>query len=67
MGANEISFTVFKGSSSGDIIETKTTRPPLTGDQVLISITASSLCGGDFLFKNGDVSFPLHPISLANN
>ncbi|KAK0388055.1 hypothetical protein NLU13_4299 [Sarocladium strictum] len=39
-------FTVFKGSKGGIAKEAKTTRPDeLTGDDVLVKITASGLCG----------------------
>ena len=40
------SFTVFKGSKDGSIKKSTTTKPDdLTGDQVLIKVTASGLCG----------------------
>lgn len=48
-------FTVYKGSKEGTIIESETTRPDLSSDEVLISITASGLCGSDLLFKGNDV------------
>jgi D-arabinose 1-dehydrogenase-like Zn-dependent alcohol dehydrogenase len=47
-------FTIFKGSSSGAIVESKTTRPDLTGDQLYIRITASGLCGTDMHFRHSD-------------
>jgi threonine dehydrogenase-like Zn-dependent dehydrogenase len=50
-----IVFTVFKGSKAGDIIQSETTCSPLAVDQVLVSITASGLCGGDLHFKGHDV------------
>ncbi|KAF1951588.1 GroES-like protein [Byssothecium circinans] len=40
-------FTVFKGSKDGKIVESQTTKPDLKGDQVLIKVTASGLCGTD--------------------
>lgn len=64
---DDIVFTVFKGSKDGDIIQSKTIRPALTGDEVLISISASGLCGGDLLFKNNDVRLlNLHLPTTAN-
>ncbi|TGO15513.1 hypothetical protein BTUL_0039g00290 [Botrytis tulipae] len=51
-----IVFTVFKGSKAGDIIESDSKRPALSGDQVLISVSASGLCGGDLLFKHNDMT-----------
>lgn len=41
-----ISFTVYKGSSDGNPVKATTTKPSeLTGDQVLLKILASGLCG----------------------
>ena len=51
----KIEFTVFRGTKSGDVVQSETTRPSLAHDQVLVSVTASGLCGGDLLFKNNDV------------
>lgn len=40
-------FTVFKGSKDG-VQKTTTTKPDqLSGDQVLLRVTASGLCGTD--------------------
>lgn len=39
------SLTVFKGSKDGSIHQSKTEKPELTGDQVLLKVTASGLCG----------------------
>jgi threonine dehydrogenase-like Zn-dependent dehydrogenase len=46
-------FTVFKGSKDGVLREAKTTKPDeLTGDFVLLKVTASGLCGtGEFISK----------------
>jgi D-arabinose 1-dehydrogenase-like Zn-dependent alcohol dehydrogenase len=49
------SFTVFKGSKEGKIVEAQTTRPDLTDDQVLIKVTASGLCGTDEHFRHADM------------
>lgn len=48
------SFKVYKGSANG-IQESQTTKPNLTGDQVLVKITASGLCGTDLHYKNADM------------
>lgn len=50
------SFTVFKGSKDGSIVEATTTKPDLTGDQVQIKVTASGLCGTDLHYKNADMA-----------
>ncbi len=47
------SFTVFKGSKDGSIQQSETKKNDLTGDQVLLKVTASGLCG------TGE-SLPLH-------
>ena len=59
MDSKDITYTVFKGSQSGSIVQSETTRPPLAGDQVLVSITASGLCGGDLNFTGNDVRLSL--------
>lgn len=48
------SFKVYKGSANG-IQESTTTKPNLTGDQVLVKITASGLCGTDLHYKAADM------------
>ncbi|KAJ6111516.1 GroES-like protein [Penicillium sp. IBT 18751x] len=45
MSAHE--FKVFRGTPSGDIVETVTQVPALVKDQVLISVTHSGVCGTD--------------------
>ncbi|KAK4991791.1 hypothetical protein LTR66_004788 [Elasticomyces elasticus] len=40
-------FTTFKGSEDGSIVKSSTTKSELTGDQVLVKVTASGLCGTD--------------------
>lgn len=39
------SFTVFKGTQDGSIKQSETQKPDLTGDQVLVKVTASGVCG----------------------
>ena len=39
------SFTVYKGSKEGTIVKSTTTKPDLQGDQVLLRVTASGICG----------------------
>jgi D-arabinose 1-dehydrogenase-like Zn-dependent alcohol dehydrogenase len=48
-------FTVFKGSESGKIVKSQTTRPDLSDDQVLVKVTASGLCGTDEHYKGADM------------
>ncbi|KAI0428683.1 GroES-like protein [Xylaria sp. FL1042] len=51
-----VSFTVFKGSKAGIPVQSTTTKPDtLTGDQVLMRITASGLCGTDLHYVNQDM------------
>lgn len=50
-----ISFTVFKGSKDGHIIKSTTKRSDLIGDQVLLRITCSGLCGTDEHYRNQDM------------
>jgi hypothetical protein len=44
------SFKVFKGTKEGKAVESTTTKPDqLEGDQVLLRVTASGICGtGEF-------------------
>lgn len=42
------SYTVFKGSKDSTVVKSTIPKPEkLTGDQVLMRITASGLCGTD--------------------
>jgi D-arabinose 1-dehydrogenase-like Zn-dependent alcohol dehydrogenase len=50
------SFTVYKGSESGQVVKSTTTRPELKGDQVLVKITASGLCGTDLHYHKADMA-----------
>lgn len=45
------SFTVFKGAKDGKVRESQTQVPDLTGDQVLLKVTASGLCGTDLHYR----------------
>ncbi len=49
------SWKVFKGSSDGNIIESTTEKGDVQGDQVLIKVTASGLCGTDLHYKTVDM------------
>ena len=49
-------FTVYKGSPDGSIVKSSTTRPDLTGTQVLVRITASGVCGTDEHYRNADMA-----------
>ena len=50
-----VSTTVFKGSSSGEIIQTSIPRKPLEGSQVLIEIHATGFCGTDLHYTHQDM------------
>ncbi|CAK7200922.1 hypothetical protein SEUCBS139899_003622 [Sporothrix eucalyptigena] len=49
------SFTVFKGSKKGIVKGTTQKSDELSGDQVLLRITASGLCGTDLHYKEKDI------------
>lgn len=49
------SFTVFKGSKNGSIQKAETSKPELKGDQVLVKVTASGVCGTDLHYKSADM------------
>ncbi|ROV87655.1 hypothetical protein VSDG_09661 [Cytospora chrysosperma] len=49
-------FTVYKGDKSGVVKKSTTTKPDqLTGDLVLLKVTASGLCGTDLHYKHADM------------
>lgn len=47
-------FTVYKGSKDGSIVESSTHQDALHGDQVLLKITHSGLCGTDEHYRSAD-------------
>jgi len=47
-------FTVYKGSKDGTIKESITHQDPLKGDQVVVKITHSGLCGTDEHYRSAD-------------
>ena len=50
------SFTVFKGSKSGAIVKSQTSKSDdLKDDQVLLRVTASGLCGTDLHYRQQDM------------
>ncbi|KAF2842025.1 GroES-like protein [Patellaria atrata CBS 101060] len=50
-----VSFTVFKGSEDGSIVKSTVTKD-LSGDLVLIRITASGLCGTDVHYRTSGIA-----------
>lgn len=50
-----VEFTVFKSSKDGSIVQGKTERPDLKGDDVLIRITHSGVCGTDIHYWGTDM------------
>ena len=53
-----VSFTVFKGSKSGLPTKSTTTKPDqLVGDQVLVKVTASGMCGTDLHYVSCNNTF----------
>ncbi|KAL2828344.1 chaperonin 10-like protein [Aspergillus pseudoustus] len=51
-----MSFTVFKGSSSGRITRNSAKKPTLRGDQVLVKVTHSGVCFTDVHYKTADMA-----------
>ncbi len=49
-----VTFTVFKGSKSGKIVESTTTRD-VGPDEVLIKVTHSGVCGTDEHQRHRDI------------
>lgn len=48
------SFTVFKGSKEGKIVQSTTTRE-IKADEVLIRVTHSGVCGTDEHYRHADI------------
>ena len=55
ISSNGIDFIVYKGSSNRRVVQGTTHRDRLDGDEVLIRITHSSLCGTDEHYLNEDM------------
>ncbi|KAI0160935.1 GroES-like protein [Hypoxylon sp. FL1284] len=54
--SSNLTFTVFKGDKSGAPKKSTTTKPKeLTGDSVLVKVTASGLCGTDLHYRTTDM------------
>lgn len=49
-----IEFATFRGGPDG-VVPSKTSRPDLQEDEVLISVTASGVCGTDLHYKTSDM------------
>lgn len=50
-----IKFTVFKGSKDGSIVKSTTTKGELNGDEVLVRVTCSGVCGTDDHYRTQDM------------
>ena len=50
----ETDFTVYKGSKDGSIKKSTIHQDPLEGDQVVVKITHSGLCGTDEHYRSAD-------------
>lgn len=53
--ASTAEFTVYKGSSNGTVVRSSTQRRGPMGNQVLVRITHSDLCGTDEHYKRTDM------------
>jgi Zn-dependent alcohol dehydrogenase len=60
-----IEFTVFKGTSSGAITESKTTLLDLLPNQVLLQHTHSGVCGTDAHFVKQDMVLGHEGVGVA--
>ena len=49
-----LDFTVFRGSKDGSIVKSTVHHDNLQGDQVLLKITHSGLCGTDEHYRSTD-------------
>ena len=49
-----LDFTVYRGSKDGSIVKSTTHHDNLQGDQVLLKITHSGLCGTDEHYRSTD-------------
>ena len=50
-----VSFTVFKGSKDGKIVQSSSSRE-IGNDEVLVKITHSGVCGTDIHFLHADMA-----------
>lgn len=50
-----IEFTVYKGSVDGNAVQSTTRRDKLNGEEVLLKVTHSSLCGTDEHYLRADM------------
>lgn len=50
-----IEFTVYKGSADGNAVQSTTRRDKLNGEEVLLKVTHSSLCGTDEHYLRADM------------
>lgn len=53
--SKRVDFTVYKGSSTRRIVQGTTHREGLYGDEVLLRVTHSGLCGTDEHFLDRDM------------
>ncbi|KAJ7628947.1 chaperonin 10-like protein [Roridomyces roridus] len=60
-----IDFTVFKGSPNSGIVEAESHRDLPTGNQVLVKITHSGICGTDEHFKHADMALGHEGIAVV--
>nr|POF01260.1 alcohol dehydrogenase [Quercus suber] len=61
------SFTVFKGSKDGSIQKSETSKPELTGDQILVKVTASGVCGTDLHYQKVDMALGHEGVGIVES
>lgn len=52
---NGIKYTIFKGSEGGKLVQSTAKRDGLVGEEVLLKVTHSSLCGTDEHYLSADM------------
>jgi len=60
-----IDFIVFKGSSDGKIVQSKTHKESIKSDEVLIKVTHAGLCGTDMHHRTSDIVLGHEGIGLV--
>ena len=61
------SFTVFKGSKNGSIVEARTEKSELKAGEVLVRVTHSGLCGTDVHYKEVDMGLGHEGVGIVED
>lgn len=60
-----INFTVFKGSPTGQVVESTSTLPDLSSNEVLLENTHSGVCGTDAHYLHQDMVLGHEGVGIA--